>query len=151
MFGYMEIFYIRASFGRLLLTKVKFIRLVKNTRRKFVISKILHLSLQRDFKVITFKHKFNTQIERKMIKVSTNNNKNGLAYSSKDINRNFRIKVSGVDAQGRKVHKLVGVAGAIALIGVEMLNKLLKRAFACMDDVCVCKLRRGIKFSFYYK
>ena len=82
-----------------------------------------------------------------MIKVSTNNNKNGLAYSSKDINRNFRIKVSGVDAQGRKVHKLVGVAGAIALIGVEML----KRAFACMDDVCVCKLRRGIKFSFYYK
>lgn len=118
---------------------------------KFVISKILHLSLQRDFKVITFKHKFNTQIERKMIKVSTNNNKNGLAYSSKDINRNFRIKISGVDAQGRKVHKLVGVAGAIALIGVEMLNKLLKRAFACMDDVCVCKLRRGIKFSFYYK
>lgn len=92
-----------------------------------------------------------TQNERKMIKVSTNNNKNGLAYSSKDINRNFRIKVSGVDAQGRKVHKLVGVTGAIALIGVEMLNKLLKRAFACMDDVCVCKLRRGIKFSFYYK
>lgn len=151
MFGYMEIFYIRASFGRLLLTKVKFIRLVKILGEKFVISKILHLSLQRDFKVITFKHKFNTQIERKMIKVSTNNNKNGLAYSSKDINRNFRIKVSGVDAQGRKVHKLVGVAGAIALIGVEMLNKLLKRAFACMDDVCVCKLRRGIKFSFYYK
>lgn len=151
MFGYMEFFYIGASFGRLLLTKVKFTHLVKNTRRKFVISKILHLSLQRDFKVITFKHKFNTQIERKMIKVSTNNNKNGLAYSSKDINRNFRIKVSGVDAQGRKVHKLVGVAGAIALIGVEILNKLLKRAFACMDDVCVCKLRRGIKFSFYYK
>lgn len=147
----MEFFYMGASFGRLLLIKVKFTRLVKNTRRKFVISKILHLSLQRDFKVITFKHKFNTQIERKMIKVSTNNNKNGLAYSSKDINRNFRIKVSGVDAQGRKVHKLVGVAGAIALIGVEMLNKLLKRAFACMDDVCVCKLRRGIKFSFYYK
>lgn len=107
--------------------------------------------MQRDFKVITFKHKFNTQIEKKMIKVSTNNNKNGLAYSSKDINRNFRIKVSGVDAQGHKVHKLVGVAGAIALIGVEMLNKLLKIAFACMEDVCVCKLRRGIKFSFYYK
>lgn len=125
--------------------------LVKTLGEKFVISKIFHLSLQRDFKVITFKHKFNTQIERKMIKFSTNNNKNGLAYSSKDINRNFRIKVSGVDAQGRKVHKLVGVAGAIALIGVEMLNKLLKKAFACMDDVCVCKLRRGIKFSFYYK
>jgi hypothetical protein len=30
----MEIFYIRASFGRLLLTKVKFTRLVKNAWRK---------------------------------------------------------------------------------------------------------------------
>ena len=86
-----------------------------------------------------------------MIKVSTNNNKNGLVYDSKDINRNFRIKVSGVDAMGNKVHKLVGVSGAIALIGAEMLNKLLKRAFASMDDVCVCNLRRGIKFSFYIK
>ncbi len=34
MFGYMEIFYIRASFGRLLLIKVKFTRLVKITRMK---------------------------------------------------------------------------------------------------------------------
>ena len=81
--------------------------------------------MQRDFKVITFKHKFNTQIERKMIKVSTNNNKNGLAYSSKDINRNFRIKVSGVDAQGRKVHKLVGVAGAIAM-GIFVVSSFFR-------------------------
>lgn len=34
MFGYMEFFYIGTSFGRLLLTKVKFTRLVKITRRK---------------------------------------------------------------------------------------------------------------------
>lgn len=34
MFGYMEIFYIGASFGRLLLIKVKFTRLVKITRMK---------------------------------------------------------------------------------------------------------------------
>ena len=74
-----------------------------------------------------------------------------LAYSTKEINRNFRIKVSGVDGKGNKVHKMVGVSGAIALIGVEMFNKLLKRAFNSVDDVCVCKLRRGIKFSFYYK
>ena len=50
-----------------------------------------------------------------------------------------------------KVHKLVGVSGAIALIGVEMFNKLLKRAFSSVEDKCVCKLRRGIKFSFYIK
>ena len=74
-----------------------------------------------------------------------------LAYSTRDINRNFRIKVSGVDGDGNRVHKLVGVSGAIALIGVEMFNKLLKRAFSTMDDVCVCQLRRGIKFSFYIK
>lgn len=74
-----------------------------------------------------------------------------LNYSSKDINRNFRIKVSGIDSNGKRINKLVGVTGAIALIGIEMLNKFLKRAFECIEDVCVCKLRRGIKFSFYYK
>lgn len=74
-----------------------------------------------------------------------------LNYTTREVNRNFRIKVSGLDGTGKRINKLVGVAGAIALIGIEMLNKLLKRAFACMDDVCVCKLRRGIKFSFYCK
>lgn len=29
-----------------------------------------------------------------------------LAYSTREINRNFRIKVSGVDGEGNKVHKL---------------------------------------------
>lgn len=74
-----------------------------------------------------------------------------LNYQTSEINRNFRIKVSGRDENGKRVNKLVGVAGAISLIGVEMLNKLLRRAFASMEDVCVCKLRRGIKFSFYVK
>lgn len=59
-----------------------------------------------------------------------------LAYSTREINRNFRIKVSGVDGEGNKVHKLVGVSGAIALIGVEMFNKLLKRAFSSVEDKC---------------
>lgn len=74
-----------------------------------------------------------------------------LAYSSKTINKNWRIKVSGVDAQGARVHKLVGVSGIVSLIGTEMLNKLIDRAFRCVDDVCVCKLRRGLKVSFYVK
>lgn len=78
-------------------------------------------------------------------------NKNNLAYSTWDINRNFRIKVAGVDNEGNKINTLVGVSGALKLIGVELFNKFLKRAFGCMDDVCVCKLRRGIKFSFYAK
>lgn len=74
-----------------------------------------------------------------------------LNYTTAYINRNFRIKVSGIDNENNKVHKLVGVSGAISLIGVEMLNKLLDRAANSMEDVCVCKLRRGLKFSFYVK
>lgn len=54
-------------------------------------------------------------------------NKNSLTYSTKEINRNFRIKVAGVDANGNKINKLVGVSGAIALIGIELLNKFLTR------------------------
>lgn len=52
-----------------------------------------------------------------------------LAYSTREINRNFRIKVSGVDGKGNRVHKLVGVSGAIALIGVEMFNKTFEAGF----------------------
>lgn len=74
-----------------------------------------------------------------------------LRYSSKFINLNYRLKVYGVDALGNKINKLVGVAGMIALIGVEMFNKLLDRAARCLDDVCICKLRRGLKISFYNK
>lgn len=74
-----------------------------------------------------------------------------LKYTKAEINRNFRIKVNGLDCDGRKINKLVGVAGAVELIGVELLNKFLNRAFNCMGDCCVCKLRRGIKFSFYAK
>lgn len=74
-----------------------------------------------------------------------------LTYSTKVINKNFRLKVFGVDNNGNKLNKLVGVSGLISLIGEEFLNKFLDRAFACMDDVCVCKLRRGLKVSFYVK
>ena len=76
---------------------------------------------------------------------------NTLTYTTKEINSNFRIKVAGLDPQGKKVNMLVGVSGAIALIGQEMFEKLLDRALSSLGDVCVCKLRRGIKFSFYCK
>lgn len=74
-----------------------------------------------------------------------------LTYSTTVINKNFRLKVKGVDNNGNKLNKLVGVSGLTSLIGEELLNKFLDRAFACMDDVCVCKLRRGLKVSFYVK
>ena len=74
---------------------------------------------------------------------------NGLLYTTKEINRNFRIKINGI-VDGKKVNKLVGVKGLIELIGVEMANKMLRRAFRCVKDAEHCKLRRGLKISFYY-
>lgn len=75
---------------------------------------------------------------------------NGLLYTTKEINRNFRIKINGI-VDGKKVNKLVGVKGLIELIGVEKANKMLRRAFNGTDDKTVCKLRREIKISFYVK
>lgn len=72
-----------------------------------------------------------------------------LNYSTKEINRNFKIKVSGI-VEDQKVNTLVGVAGFIAYVGdVELCNRLLNRAFNTMNDKEVCKLRRGIRISFY--
>lgn len=43
---------------------------------------------------------------------------NGLNYTTKEINTNFRIKVNGI-VDGKKINTLVGVSGLIKLIGVE--------------------------------
>lgn len=77
--------------------------------------------------------------------------KKNLIYTTSEINKNFRIKVFGINNEGKKINTLMGVAGILALIGEELLNKFLTRAFNSMDDVCVCKLRRGLKVSFYVK
>lgn len=72
-----------------------------------------------------------------------------LKYTTRQINGNYKIKVSGL-YDGKKINTLVGVSGLIKIVGeIELTNRLLDRAFACMDDKCVCKLRRGIKISFY--
>lgn len=74
-----------------------------------------------------------------------------LAYPSAWINRNFRIKVYGLAPDGAKVNTLVGVAGAIAMLGVDTLNDLLRRAASMPGDVYKRKLRRGLQVSFYGK
>lgn len=71
-----------------------------------------------------------------------------MKYTTREINKNFKIKVFGM-VEGRKVNTLVGVSGLIAMVGLEMSAKLVNRAFASMDDKCVCKLRRGVKVTFY--
>ncbi len=75
-----------------------------------------------------------------------------LNYTTREINMNYRIKVFGVNEEnGKKLNTLVGVSGLLNLIGADLFNKFMERREKCMDDVCVCKLRRGLKVSFYCK
>lgn len=72
-----------------------------------------------------------------------------LKYTTRQINKNYKIKVSGL-YDGQKVNTLIGVSGLLKMVDdIELTNRLLGRAFDCMGDVCVCKLRRGLKISFY--
>ena len=73
-----------------------------------------------------------------------------LNYTTTHINANYRIKVFGI-VDGKKINTLVGVSGMLRLIGVEFANKFLAKAERSMDDACICKLRRGIKITFYVK
>lgn len=67
---------------------------------------------------------------------------NGLKYTTREINSVYKIKVSGVNFDGPKIHKLVGVRGLVELLGADL-------AFDERGDKCVCKLRRGLKVNFY--
>ena len=64
-----------------------------------------------------------------------------LQYSTREINRDFKIKVYGYTEEGKKVDKLVGVS--------EHANKQIERAYKSGQDKCVCKLRRGLKVTYY--
>ena len=74
-----------------------------------------------------------------------------MQYTTKFVNQNFRIKVYGRDENGKRINTLLGVSGIIRMIGVELFNKFIRRALECMQDVCVCKLRRGLQVSLYVK
>lgn len=72
-----------------------------------------------------------------------------LKYTTREINGNYKIKVYGL-FDGKKINTLVGVSGFLKMVGdIELCNRLLDRAFKSMSDKCVCKLRRGLKISFY--
>lgn len=72
-----------------------------------------------------------------------------LKYTTREINHNYKIKIAGT-YDGKKVNTLVGVSGLLKMVNdIELTNRLLDRAFACMEDKVVCRLRRGIRISFY--
>ena len=47
-----------------------------------------------------------------------------MIHTSKFINKNFRIKVSGIDNEGNRINKLVGVSGLLNLGVFYKLNYL---------------------------
>jgi hypothetical protein len=73
----------------------------------------------------------------------------GLNYSTKEVNQNFKIKVSGIN-DDTKLHTLVGLSGLMEIVGdSEKVNNMLKKAFNKGQDKVECKLRRGLKVVFY--
>lgn len=52
-----------------------------------------------------------------------------MIHTSKFINKNFRIKVSGIDNEGNRINKLVGVSGLLNLIGETLADKFVNTRF----------------------
>ena len=71
-----------------------------------------------------------------------------MIHTSKFINKNFRIKISGI---GNRINKLVGVSGLLNLIGETLADKFVTRALKAGLDKVKCCLRRGLRVTFYVK
>lgn len=70
-------------------------------------------------------------------------------YTTRQINREYKIKVFGM-VDGKKVNTLVGVDGYKKIVADdELAMRLVNRVFDKMADKVICKLRRGIKITFY--
>lgn len=69
-------------------------------------------------------------------------------WTTKQINRDYLINMQEF-VDGVRVRHLIGVSTLIELVGVELANKFVGRAYSSGNDVTVCKLRRGLQISFY--
>ena len=69
-------------------------------------------------------------------------------YTTREINLNFIIKVFGYQ-NGEKINKAVGVSGLENLVGEQLAEKFVARAFAGTGDVLHCKQYGGLRVSFY--
>lgn len=71
-------------------------------------------------------------------------------HTSKYINANWRIKVSGFDGTER-VHKLIGVSKLISILGAELTDEIVDKAADRGIDKITFKFRRGLKVTLYSK
>lgn len=74
-----------------------------------------------------------------------------MKYDTTFINKNFRLKVYGIDGNNERINRLVGVTGLLALIGAELMEKFITRALGSKKDSVKCKLRRGLQVTLYFK
>lgn len=65
-----------------------------------------------------------------------------MKYDTTFINRNFLLKVYGVDSENRRINRLVGVSGLVGLIGVELTEKFITRALNSKKDSVKCCTQR---------
>lgn len=57
-----------------------------------------------------------------------------MKYDTTFINRNFLLKVYGIDSENKRINRLVGVSGLVGLIGVELTEKFITRALNSKKD-----------------
>jgi len=73
-----------------------------------------------------------------------------LEKKNRDVNLDYRIKVYGW-RNGIFVDKLVGISGLVELVGTDLANKFIDRAYNENKEIYICKLRSGLKVTFYSK
>lgn len=71
-------------------------------------------------------------------------------FTISQINRDFRI-VAQDFFNGLRNRRYIGVETLKELVGIDLANKFVHRAYDCGLDSCTCKLRRGLQISFYAK
>ncbi len=71
-------------------------------------------------------------------------------HSSKYINRNWRIKVSGFTGS-EKLHSLIGVGKLIQILGADLTDEIVEKANLKGLDKVTFKFRRGLKVTLYNK
>lgn len=74
-----------------------------------------------------------------------------MKYDTTFINRNFLLKVYGIDEDNNRINRLVGVSGLVKLICVEFTEKFVTRAINSKKDSVKCRLRRGLQVTLYFK
>lgn len=62
-----------------------------------------------------------------------------MKYDTTFINRNFLLKVYGVDSENKRINRLVGVSGLVGLIGVELTEKFITRAPLRLPEALIRK------------